>query len=155
MSHDVSFGRYPCFMFYHFTCIWHSHISFWVHELEHFMSCFSSWNQPWLGLLKDFQVAFMLISLCSVLFTFERWLLKPLMLCCIACICFLVVINYHLNFVWHHLEYSQTLFSSWSAILPARWVNCNAEWLRANNPTEWSVLPSHYTCDSSAVQTLV
>lgn len=155
MSHNVSFGRYPCFMFYHLTCIQHSHFSFWVHKLKHFMSYCSSWNQPWLGLVKDFQVAFFLISLCSVSFTLERWLLKPLMFYCIACICFLGVINYHINFVQHHLEYNQTLFSTWSAILPAQWVNCNAEWLRTNNPTEWSVLSSHYTCNNSAVHSLV
>jgi hypothetical protein len=106
----------PCFMFYHLTCIRHSHFSFWVHKLKHFMSCCSSWNQLWLGLLKDLQVAFFLISLCSVSFTLERWLLKPLMFCCIACICFLGVNNYHLNFIQHHLEYNQTLFSTWSAI---------------------------------------
>jgi len=58
------------------------------------------------------------------------------MFCCIACICFLGVINYHLNTDQHHLEYNQTLFSTWSAILPAQGVNCNAEWFRANNPTE-------------------
>jgi len=141
-------------MLYHLTSIWHSHFSFWVYELEQFMSC-CSWNQPWFGPLKDFLVALMLISLCSVSFTLERWLLKPIVFCCIACICFLCVINYHLNFAWHHLEYNKTLFSTRSAILPAQWVNCNAEWLRANNPTEWSVLSFHYTCNSSAVHTLV
>jgi hypothetical protein len=155
MSHDVSFGRYPCFMFYHLTCIRHSHFAFWVHKLKHFLSHCSSWNHPWLDLLKEFWVAFMLISLCSVCFTLERWLLNPLIFCCTACICFLGVINYNLNFVQHHFENNQTLFSTWSAILPAQWVNCNAEWLRANNPTEWSVLSSNYTCNSSAVHTLV
>ena len=52
------------------------------------ISCRNSWNQLWLGPLKDFQVAFMFISLCSVSFTLEQLLLKPWMFCCIACILF-------------------------------------------------------------------
>jgi hypothetical protein len=46
--------------------------------------------------------------------------------------------------IWNTVK-CETFFMTWSAILPGQWVNYNAKWIRGNNPTEWSVLSSHYT----------
>jgi len=121
----MSFGMCPLFMLYHLTSIWHSHFSFWVYKLEYFMSCCSSWNQPWLGPLNNFRVALMLISSCSVSFTFGRWLLKPLVFCCIECIflVWLIIILILPDIIWNTIKLSSPhglLFyqhSEWTVML--------------------------------------